>query len=222
MEMQFRHLERAIESQPMPPEFQDTKAWVYCNDCNAKSSVKYHWLGLKCGVCDSYNTAQMQMIRGPNRGSIPDEPPAESPPSPHRPHLRGRGPEISTQPQRTTNSAPPSAGWPNAYDPLRRTAHSQEPQAMRRIPLSPTSMTTSDGREPMHADSEEEYSDVDFWGLGVPDSRAGGTFLQDEVMMSDSEDEDDSQDDSEDGDISDEGDDGEDEDEDQMEIFGHR
>ena len=50
MEMQFRHLERAIESQPMPAEFQDTKAWVYCNDCSAKTVVKYHWLGLKCAV----------------------------------------------------------------------------------------------------------------------------------------------------------------------------
>jgi len=50
MEWQFSRLERAIEAQPMPPEFQDTKAWVYCNDCSAKTSVKYHWLGLKCAV----------------------------------------------------------------------------------------------------------------------------------------------------------------------------
>lgn len=50
MEMQFRHLERAIECQPMPPQFEDTKAFVYCNDCSAKTTVKYHWLGLKCAV----------------------------------------------------------------------------------------------------------------------------------------------------------------------------
>lgn len=50
MEIQFRNLERAIEAQPMPPQFQDTKALIYCNDCSAKSSVKYHWLGLKCAV----------------------------------------------------------------------------------------------------------------------------------------------------------------------------
>ena len=50
MEMQFRHLERAIESQPMPPQFQDTKALISCNDCSAKTTVKYHWLGLKCAV----------------------------------------------------------------------------------------------------------------------------------------------------------------------------
>jgi hypothetical protein len=34
----------------MPAEFKDTKALVYCNDCGAKSVVKYHWLGLKCDM----------------------------------------------------------------------------------------------------------------------------------------------------------------------------
>ncbi|KAI1136582.1 zf-CHY-domain-containing protein [Hypoxylon sp. FL0543] len=62
MELQFRNLDIAIQTQPMPPEFQDTRALVLCNDCSAKSSVKYHWLGLKCGVCSSYNTAQLQIL----------------------------------------------------------------------------------------------------------------------------------------------------------------
>jgi hypothetical protein len=65
METQFRNLDRAVESQPMPPEFQDTQAVVSCNDCYAKSIVKYHWLGLKCGICDSYNTTQLQILSGP-------------------------------------------------------------------------------------------------------------------------------------------------------------
>lgn len=51
METQFRNLDRAIESQPMPAQFRDTRALVYCSDCCSKSSVKYHWLGLKCGLC---------------------------------------------------------------------------------------------------------------------------------------------------------------------------
>ncbi|KAI1083791.1 zf-CHY-domain-containing protein [Whalleya microplaca] len=62
MELQFRNLDMAIESQPMPPEFQDTRALILCNDCSAKSSVKYHWLGLKCAVCLSYNTAQLRIL----------------------------------------------------------------------------------------------------------------------------------------------------------------
>jgi hypothetical protein len=66
METQFRNLDRAIESQPMPPQFQDTKAMVSCNDCYAKSAVSYHWLGLKCAICDSYNTAQLSILSDPD------------------------------------------------------------------------------------------------------------------------------------------------------------
>ena len=65
MESQFRNLDRAIDSQPMPPQFEDTKAMVSCNDCYAKSAVKYHWLGLKCAICDSYNTAQLSILSDP-------------------------------------------------------------------------------------------------------------------------------------------------------------
>lgn len=65
MDISFRQLDRAIALQPMPAEFEDTKALVICNDCRGKSSVAYHWLGLKCAECDSYNTTQLQLI-GPN------------------------------------------------------------------------------------------------------------------------------------------------------------
>jgi hypothetical protein len=65
METQFQNLTRAIETQPMPPQFQDTKAMVSCNDCYAKSAVKYHWLGLKCAICDSYNTVQLSILSDP-------------------------------------------------------------------------------------------------------------------------------------------------------------
>ncbi|KAF7714705.1 Uncharacterized protein PECH_007070 [Penicillium ucsense] len=69
MESTFRNLDRTIESQPMPAEFTDTKALVYCNDCGAKSVVKYHWLGLKCDLCESYNTAQIRVLQGDD---VPD------------------------------------------------------------------------------------------------------------------------------------------------------
>ena len=62
MEFKFRNIDMSIESQPMPPEFEDTRAVILCNDCSAKTSVKYHWLGLKCAVCQSYNTAQLQIL----------------------------------------------------------------------------------------------------------------------------------------------------------------
>lgn len=50
MESTFRNLDRTIQSQPMPIEFKDTNALIYCNDCGAKSVVRYHWLGLKCDL----------------------------------------------------------------------------------------------------------------------------------------------------------------------------
>ncbi|RYP54050.1 hypothetical protein DL768_001052 [Monosporascus sp. mg162] len=71
---EFRNLDMAIQAQPMPSEFEDTRAVILCNDCSAKSSVKYHWLGLKCAVCLSYNTAQLQIL-----GTAPDMDQAPAP-----------------------------------------------------------------------------------------------------------------------------------------------
>ncbi|KAH7133309.1 hypothetical protein B0J13DRAFT_597822 [Dactylonectria estremocensis] len=67
MESQFRNLDVAIQSQPMPPEFRDTTAVILCNDCSGKSTVRYHWLGLKCSICRSYNTVEMN-IHGRDSG----------------------------------------------------------------------------------------------------------------------------------------------------------
>ncbi|KAF1940773.1 hypothetical protein EJ02DRAFT_405804 [Clathrospora elynae] len=65
MDLQWRKLTQAIESQPMPEQFSNTRAIVQCNDCSAKSSVKYHWLGNQCGTCDSYNTNELRILNGP-------------------------------------------------------------------------------------------------------------------------------------------------------------
>lgn len=62
MEVQWRKLESAIESQPMPTQLRDAKAEIKCNDCAARSIVPYHWLGNKCGTCDGYNTNEVRLI----------------------------------------------------------------------------------------------------------------------------------------------------------------
>ncbi|KAL3469983.1 hypothetical protein BJX99DRAFT_58699 [Aspergillus californicus] len=69
MEATFRNLDRTIESQPMPADFKDTKAIITCNDCGTKSVVKYHWLGLRCDMCESYNTAQLSVLQEGSLGS---------------------------------------------------------------------------------------------------------------------------------------------------------
>ncbi|CRK30785.1 hypothetical protein BN1723_018431, partial [Verticillium longisporum] len=61
MQSQFRQLELSILSQPMPLELRNTRAVILCNDCSGKSTVPYHWLGLKCAICNSYNTAQIRL-----------------------------------------------------------------------------------------------------------------------------------------------------------------
>lgn len=65
MELEWKKLTDAIESQPMPEEFENTRVIIKCNDCHATSSVKYHWIGNKCGTCDSYNTNEVRMLTGP-------------------------------------------------------------------------------------------------------------------------------------------------------------
>ncbi|KAJ4306883.1 hypothetical protein N0V88_000255 [Collariella sp. IMI 366227] len=50
MEIQFRNIDVAILTQPMPPEYADARAIISCNDCSAKSQTAYHWLGLKCAA----------------------------------------------------------------------------------------------------------------------------------------------------------------------------
>ncbi|OAQ97423.1 hypothetical protein LLEC1_05905 [Akanthomyces lecanii] len=62
METQFRNLDLLIQAQPMPAEFRDTKAVVLCNDCSGRCTVPYHWLGLKCLICLSYNTVELQIL----------------------------------------------------------------------------------------------------------------------------------------------------------------
>ena len=65
MDLQWRKLTSAIESQPMPEQFANTRAIIQCNDCYRKSSVKYHWLGNQCENCDSYNTNELRILNGP-------------------------------------------------------------------------------------------------------------------------------------------------------------
>lgn len=63
MESQFRALDVEIESQPLPVPYAGWRCLISCNDCSAKSNVQFHFLGLKCDNCASYNTSQVRVIR---------------------------------------------------------------------------------------------------------------------------------------------------------------
>lgn len=227
MESQFRNLDRAIESQPMPAQFRDTKAMVSCNDCYAKSFVKYHWLGVKCAVCDSYNTAQLQILTEADEdddvsatilpAQQPVIPPETSTGAFLLPEPRGRlslsngswirrhssnALPISTQTQGSSSHF-------TAYEIPERMGRSVSPMRVNHffgIPMTETDLT-----EDICSDDEE---DVDFWGGGAPRSpkipaeSENGTE-EDEEYSDDSMSVDD--DDDDDG-----------EEEDRMQIFGHR
>ncbi|XP_042579082.1 uncharacterized protein LOC109084909 isoform X1 [Cyprinus carpio] len=50
--------DKEIAQTPMPSEYQDTTVKIICNDCQARCTVSFHVLGMKCSSCGSYNTAQ--------------------------------------------------------------------------------------------------------------------------------------------------------------------
>ena len=232
METQFLKLEREIEAQPMPEEFRDTKAWVACNDCLAKTKVKYHWLGLKCAVCDSYNTVQLSLMSNPSDESDVEPPASPLPPAtsadPPRPISRGRRRRHSLPPflsrLRDSTSIPetnprPLVATSNFPPPRRRDVHSASPTAAS--PPFPMSSSASEADElgSTSSDSEAEsdaYSDVDFWGGESPRALSGSPpprraeaspVVDDSIPNNTSEDDDDDDDDDSDDEDEDDEDD---------------
>ncbi|NXM19808.1 ZN363 protein, partial [Ploceus nigricollis] len=58
MSRYWRQLDNEVAQTPMPTEYQNMMVEILCNDCNARSTVQFHLLGMKCQSCQSYNTAQ--------------------------------------------------------------------------------------------------------------------------------------------------------------------
>lgn len=65
MSTQWRMNDRMIELQPMPSEFANTKSEVLCSDCEKKSTVPFHFIGMKCAECGSYNTKTIARVDFP-------------------------------------------------------------------------------------------------------------------------------------------------------------
>jgi len=56
----FNNLENEINNTPLPEEYKDKYVNIICNDCQKKSSSKFHFIGIKCNNCSSYNTKQIK------------------------------------------------------------------------------------------------------------------------------------------------------------------
>lgn len=68
MEASFRILDAEIEAQILPEPYCNWRSIITCNDCAARSNVPFHFLGLKCSTCKSYNTAQHKLIKPEEEG----------------------------------------------------------------------------------------------------------------------------------------------------------
>ncbi|KAI2631721.1 hypothetical protein GGS21DRAFT_539926 [Xylaria nigripes] len=203
MESQFRNLELSIQAQPMPLELRDTRAIVLCHDCSAKSSTTYHWLGLKCAVCHSYNTAQLQII-GMDAGAIEHD-------------RGGRGTQTSGLTQsgtphvtiRDTRRRHSSVTGPAFMDP-HLTAHRPDRLARSASPITTLGRLLHSSRVGGYFDLEEEQEEGDIFGFWR--------------TRNDKDDDDDCTESSEDdlaldGDMDEEGEESEDDD---FELLGHR
>jgi RING finger and CHY zinc finger domain-containing protein 1 len=59
VELDDSKMDKIVESYPMPDELKDLKVNILCNECLKKSECKFHYYGLKCEHCKSYNTARI-------------------------------------------------------------------------------------------------------------------------------------------------------------------
>ncbi|GFP58397.1 uncharacterized RING finger protein C2F3.16 [Trichoderma asperellum] len=206
----FRNLDLAIMSQPMPPDFRDTKAKILCNDCSARSTVAYHWLGLKCSICRSYNTVELQIMGRNIEGLQPaagDQPPvaeeaslAEAMPGNRRISIT-TGPRAIPGPNRRRHSS-------NALEPpsriIDRYARSMSPShLMMDLPQSAV----------LEVDGESDDDILGFWRNGEDDEDDGASDDDDYSSEESSDDAPEADDDEDDDD---------DEDENGINLIGHR
>lgn len=185
METHFRNLDVAIQGQPMPPEFRDTKAVILCNDCSGRSTVPYHWLGLKCSICRSYNTAELQILGGTSR-------------------------ELQAALAETSEEARPDAAQPSVATALntesrdgvsiagRRRHSSRGIELQRRASeiivgsFPPITIRYDSHLGQIPSDSESEGGMLGFWGGAIDDDDSD--FQDDSSNASESEEEDDDDD----------------------------
>lgn len=181
--------------------------------------------------CDSYNTAQIRLLSGPEAEAFssqaPDAQRDEALANTSRSNSRGRSrhPNQSRQP---TTSAPPSAMAitrellestlrPNAWT---RNAHSAAPNGTRYTPWTSPSNDDSDPDDSMGEDEEE----VLFWGGENPSLRLTSPTPEHEHEMAIDDSSGEEDDNSDNENMSDDDDPEEDETDqyNRMEIFGHR
>lgn len=99
----FTRLDRDLERQPMPAEYEKYISHIFCNDCEKKTPAKYHFFYHKCGHCGSFNTTVLKTENteetAQNKDNQRREPtiPAITPTSPSVPSISATTTEASTE-----------------------------------------------------------------------------------------------------------------------------
>lgn len=178
--------------------------------------------------CDSYNTAQLQILAGPDVGvesaQAQDTPQGTSDPSIiSRPNSRGRSAQntisrrpISAPPSGSIQSFLESSAWPDVRG---RMAHSVAPDTVPFAQPSPGA-SISDAEDSMDTDGDWE-SEMEFWGGESPRSRLTSPTLDHEMAIDDDSEEGEG-DDSGDENMSEDAEEDEADEYNRMDIFGHR
>ena len=234
MESQFRRLDRHIEEQPMPEEYSENRAYIFCNDCNSRSVTKYHWLGLKCTNCESYNTAQLEMLGAPETPQLQEQQQiaqeagiseaALTASQSHTPTGELTQPvdvvraltEAQPRPieaRTTSGTATSRSSWLLPHSPTARSARSPSPVVGsyfgtgQRSSGTPEAPARSPPTSATAATPEEDDDDLDFWGR--PNSPREGQAEDSESDSDSLSDPDETMED-------------DDDEEDAMDLIGHR
>lgn len=201
MEALFTNLANIIREQPMPEEFENVTSIILCNDCSAKCTTQYHFLGLRCQICRSYNTVELERSEMPGERAESGQAPGPGPPVPAPPATIDH-PQRSLR-DRTNESSPASGLHPNT---------SQVQYSLSQDATSPAGLHTQAVPEPYAAVDDDDDEELDFWG--------GETRSGPESEDDDDDDDDDYEDDTDAEDSENEEDD--DNDDEDIMLFGHR
>ncbi len=75
MKAYFARIDSLLETQKMPPEYALVRAQILCNDCEAKTCTKFHFVYHKCQQCGSYNTKVIKTFNVSSEDEVCTVPP---------------------------------------------------------------------------------------------------------------------------------------------------
>lgn len=172
MDALFMNLANIIKEQPMPEEFKDVRSVVLCNDCSAKCSTAYHFLGLRCEICQSYNTVELDRSPMPGDRFYSDQQPGQADPS------QSELPSTIHRSQGVAPSADQTQRSPLATRLLNGTTHNNNP-SNGNLRFAEPELNLANEEE------EEEEEEFDFWGREVRSDRSGSEREDEDTNSSD-------------------------------------